>query len=159
MRPETILAQAILPALDLLPVAMSTPEARAMVLAMALQESHLMYRHQIGGPARSYWQMEQGGGVRGVLQHPASAAHIQHVLKALDYAPDADPEACYVAIEHNDILAAAFARLLLYTLPDQLPARDRPDAGWAQYTKAWRPGRPHRETWDAYFDQAWSLVG
>lgn len=158
MTPETFHDNALTPALRLLPSPMDTMPARAMVIAICLQESRLLHRHQIGGPAHGYAQFELGGGVRGVLAHSASRPHIQTVLAALDYDPAADATACYTAIEHNDILAAAFARLLLYTLPDTLPNRNAPAIGWAQYVKAWRPGKPHRETWDACFARAWNVV-
>lgn len=158
MTPETFHDQALTPALRLLPSPMDTLPARAMVIAICLQESRLLHRHQIGGPAHGYAQFELGGGVRGVLAHSASRQHIQTVLAALDYDPAADATSCYAAIEHNDILAAAFARLLLWTLPDTLPGRAAAALGWAQYLKAWRPGKPHRATWDACFARAWNVV-
>jgi hypothetical protein len=158
MTPSRILEFAITPALVLLPAAMGSPSAMAMLLAIGLQESKLKNRHQIGGPAHSYWQFEQGGGVVGVLKHPSTKPHIQSVLAALDYDQTTDAPACYAIIEHNDILAASFARLLLWTLPQGLPDADDPEAGWQAYIKAWRPGKPHRETWDAYFEQAWQVV-
>lgn len=158
MTPELFVDHALGPALKLLPPAMDTPEARAMVVAICLQESKLQHRHQVGGPAHGYAQFEAGGGVRGVLAHAASKSHARAVLTALDYASDADVQACYAAIEHNDILAAAFARLLLWTLPDKLPNQDSPDIGWKQYLKAWRPGKPHPESWDEYFNQAWDII-
>lgn len=158
MTPAFVLDHAIIPALSLLPSQMDTPAARALLLAIGLQESRLIYRHQIGGPAHSFWMFEQGGGVRGVLKHPQSRPHIQRVLSALDYDPESDAEACYIAIEHNDLLAASFARLLLWTLPGPLPDEDAPGDGWKQYQNAWRPGRPHRDTWDAFYAQAWETV-
>ncbi|WVM93520.1 hypothetical protein ULG90_06320 [Halopseudomonas pachastrellae] len=60
-------------ALSLLPDRMASPEAEVQMLAIGLQESRFEHRHQIGGPAHSWWQMELGGGVRGVLTHPAVA--------------------------------------------------------------------------------------
>jgi len=156
--PHDLLETAIIPALRLLPEKMDSDAAIAMCIAIALQESRVKHRRQIGGPARGYWQFEQGGGVRGVLTHPASQQHIRAVLAALDYDPTSDPAACYAAIEHNDILAAAFARLLLYTLPDALPARNAHGVGWTQYLNTWRPGKPHRETWDEYYETGWEVV-
>ncbi|MDZ4252688.1 MAG: hypothetical protein U1A72_08980 [Sulfuritalea sp.] len=158
MTPHELLDLAIIPAFRLLPENMDSNAALAMCVAIAMQESRIQHRRQIGGPAHGYWQFEQGGGVRGVLTHPKSQPGIRTVLEALDYDPASDPAACYAAIEHNDILAAAFARLLLYTLPDTLPARNAPGVGWTQYQNAWRPGRPHRETFDAFFEQAWDIV-
>ena len=156
MKPELFIRNALEPALALLPVTMDTPNARAMVIAICLQESRLEHRHQIGGPAHGYAQFEMGGGVRGVLTHPASKPHILAVLKELDYTPDVGE--CYAAIEHNDILAVCFARLLLYTLPDLLPVRNEPEMGWNQYIKAWRPGKPHREFWNENYAHAWEAV-
>lgn len=142
-------------ACELLPPAMNTPEAKAMLWAIARQESRLDARRQIGGPARGFWQFELGG-IRGVLNHPASKIPIRAVLERLDY--DFYPDTSYAAIEHNDALAFCYARLLLYTLPTALPAKGDADEGWKQYTEAWRPGKPHRETWDAFFEQAWEIA-
>lgn len=158
MTPELFIRNALDPALRLLPAKLDSPAARAMVIAICLQESRLQYRHQVNGPAVGYAQMEQGGGVRGVLTHAASKPLIQVVLKALDYSPDADALDCYVAIQHNDILAAAFARLLLWTIPQALPAQSAAGSGWTQYVEAWRPGKPVRETWNGFFEQAWEVV-
>lgn len=158
MTPKFFLDRALIPALSLLPSSMDTPAARAMVIAICLQESRLLYRHQIGGPARGFAQFELAGGVRGVLNHPQSAPHIQRVLAALAYDSDSGAPACYDAIEHNDILAAAFARLLLFTLPDALPGPAAPDVGWKLYLKSWRPGAPRRETWDALYARAWAVT-
>lgn len=156
MTPETLLRNAIEPALLLLPDSMRRPLAKVEMLAIALQESRCKHRKQIGGPARGYWQFEQGGGVRGVLSHPSSKGHIQTCLTLLDYPLEIDAGGCYAAIEHNDILAACFARLLLWTLPTALPATAQ--AGWDTYIAAWRPGKPHRDTWDSFYAQAQEVV-
>lgn len=157
MTPEFWVATALGPALKLLPAKMDSPAARAMVLTICLQESRLTHRAQIGGPAHGYAQFELGG-VRGVLAHAASKVHIRGVLAALDYPPDSTDAECYAAIQHNDILAAAFARLLLYTLPQALPARNNTAGGLSQYLQAWRPGRPHPDVWPANFETAWDVV-
>lgn len=147
----------------LLPGAMDTLEAQAMLLAIGLQESRFTHRHQIGGPAHGWWQFEQRGGVRGVLTHRASAAPLAVVCGALRYpvrTPGgelADLE-LYDAIEHNDVLACCVARLLLWTLPDALPSRAEPELAWLQYLDAWRPGKPHRASWEAFYARAWDLV-
>lgn len=158
MSPEIFMQNALVPALALLPEKMNSQPAKAIILTICLQESRLKYRRQIGGPARSYAMFEQGGGIQGVLTHPAVKAYTQTALTELDYAYDSDAAACYVAIEHNDILAAVFARLLLYTLPDALPGRAAPGTGWSQYLRAWRPGKPHRATWDDFYSAAWEIV-
>lgn len=77
-----IRATAIAPALSLLPARMTSPAAEVMLLAIRLQESLLLYRRQIGGPARGLWLFEQGGGVCDVLRHPLSCAHALVVCQA-----------------------------------------------------------------------------
>ena len=62
--------------------------------------------------------------------------------------------AIWNAIETDDVLAAAAARLLLFTDPKRLPAPDDADGAWNLYIRTWRPGRPHRKTWDALHAQA-----
>ena len=156
MAPEFFLQTALRGAMRLLPVAMDTPPARAMILAICLQESALQFRKQVGGPAKGYAQFEQSGGVVGVLTHPQVAAYTKVVCAALDVPPTAI--AVYTSLEQNDVLAAALARLLLWTLPDLLPQRDEAERGWQQYMAAWRPGRPRRESWNANYEFAWSLV-
>ena len=108
---EQVMRDAIRPALALLPAAMDTPQARCMLLAIGLQESRFVHRRQIGGPARGFWQFEQGGGVRGVLAHPASAALARQVCQVRGVPPTAP--SVYSRLELDDVLAAAFARLLL----------------------------------------------
>ena len=142
------------PALDILPVNMTDDRARVMLIAIALQESGAQHRHQIGGPAHGYWQFEKGGGVAGVLSHRSTHVPAQALCDYLDIAPDA--EACYAAIEYNDVLAAGFARMLLWTLPNPLP--DTPDSGWEQYLAAWRPGKPHPHTWTGHYMTAQEYV-
>ena len=139
----------------LLPPALDTHQAWCMLYATARQESRLDARRQIGGPARGFWQFELGG-ISGVLKHPASRQMIQRVLERLDY--DNLPQTSYVAIEHNDVLAFAYARCLLWTLPGKLPESGEAQRGWDQYYSAWRPGSPYRKTWDAFFAEAWGVV-
>ena len=152
MSPGQLLSAAIVPALRLLPPRMDTPAARTMLLAIAYQESAIKHRRQIVGPARGYWQFELGGGVRGVLRHPASKLHMQYVLDFLDYDPASTADECHAVIEHNDVLAAAFARLLLWTDAEPLPTDS--EGAWALYLRTWRPGKPHPEKWASNFKKA-----
>ena len=148
----TVAAYIIPAALDLLPPNMDSPAARAMLLAVGSQESRFRHREQVGGPARGFWQFERPG-VRGVLEHPATRHHAAAICEALLYAPDADE--CYRAIRDNDVLACAFARLLLWRHPSPLPGRGDDGEGWGQYLAGWRPGRPHPQTWARFFAEAW----
>lgn len=143
-------------AFSLLPERMDSPEARTMLLAIGLQESRFEYRKQIGGPARGFWQFEEGGGVRGVLNHPASSNHAARACGALQYAPVVPT--VYFAIADNDVLALCFARLLLFTLPKPLPRRGDWKEGFDQYLQAWRPGRPRPDTWRGFFERSWEAV-
>lgn len=139
-------------ALLLLPARMTSPQAEVMLLAIGLQESRFTHRRQIGGPARGFWQFEKGGGVAGVLRHPSSKDIAVRVCDARGVAPVA--EQVYQRLEHDDVLAAAFARLLLWTDPRPLPAQGEVTAAWDLYLRTWRPGKPHRQTWDALYAQA-----
>lgn len=159
-----IIAKHILPAaFEVLPAKMNTAPARAMLLAIGLQESRFLHRRQTNyGPARGFWQFEKAG-VRGVLKHSASRGPAMDVLRALQYEHLIAPPSFQIAdlhdaIGHNDVLACAFARLLLWTLPGTLAMRGQRDQAWGQYLDAWRPGKPHRATWDALFEEAWTRV-
>lgn len=134
-------------AFGLLPFEMYSPEAIQMLLAIGWQESRFTSREQMGGPARGFWQFERNGGVVGVLRHKATKQTAIDVLGALQYLPNPDPTVVYFALAHNDVLAACFARLLLFAHPKPLPAIDDPLAAWAYYHDQWRPGKPHPETW------------
>ncbi len=143
-------------ALGWLPARMNTHEAVAMMLAIGLQESKFEYRKQVEGPAKGFWQFEMGGGVKGVLTHPVTGPIVLPVLKLLGYAQDS--RACYDAIQHNDVLAAVFARLLLWSVPGRLPTSKETEKAWLYYCEGWRPGKPHPQTWEKNFNTAWDFV-
>lgn len=143
--------------MKLLPAKLDSPEAKAMLIAIGLQESKFIYRKQLNdGPARGFWQFEQGGGVRGVLNHAVTRGLARGIVARLGY--DDYPIPVWNALEHNDILACAFARLNLLWIPRKLPGPTQVQEGWDQYFFAWRPGKPHRDTWDAYYAQAWQSI-
>lgn len=143
-----------------LPPMMNSPKATAQLLAIGLQESKFLERRQVGGgPARGMFQFERGGGIRGVVTHEDTRDFLRSALTQLRYEREVGQTLLlYNAVEHNDVLAVVFARLLLWTLPAPLPARDKPADAWKQYLDAWRPGAPHRSTWDGNFALAWSIV-
>lgn len=155
MTPDLYLRFAIDPALWLLPAAMRSVEARALVLAIALQESKLIARRQIGGPARGYPQFEVAG-VSGVLRHEHSRAHAERLCEVLDVPPLVG--SVHAALEYQDVLAAGFSRLLLWTLPSALPREGQPELGYRQYLDAWRPGKPRPATWPEHWVTAWATV-
>lgn len=153
-------AAALLP-----PAMMRSPRAWAMLLAIGLQESKFLHRRQIVdatkntfGPARGFWQFERLGGTHGVLQHPKTSTIAIQVLRELRYPNVHSARDVHYLLHDNDVLAACFARLLLWTVPGALPMRNNPVDGWRQYLEGWRPGAPHPETWDLYFTEAWDRV-
>lgn len=156
-----VISNAIEPAFALLPVAMDTPAARVMLLSIGLQESSFVYRQQIGGPARGFWQFEQGnattrGGVYGVYLHPVTRDLLRSVCAVQRVA--FDPTAIYNAISQNDVLACALARLALFADPAPLPAVEDTDGAWNLYARVWRPGKPRPQDWPANHQQAVAAV-
>lgn len=152
---------AVGPALALMQPRFYTPNAVHMLLAIGLQESGLCERCQIidgggKGPARGLWQFERGGGVVGVLTHPLTRTHAWDVCR--ERGVNAVSQDVWAALETDDVLAATFARLLLWTDPRPLPTPNDTEAGWAYYERNWRPGKPHPERWPANFARAGRFV-
>ena len=142
----------LVPAMKLLPTKMNTDKSNVMLLAIGLQESRLTHRKQIGGPAKGLWQFEKGGGVKGVLTHSASAGLAKTILETRGYEPNINT--AYDALEHDDILACVFARLLLWTDPRPLPELGEDRRAWDLYLRVWRPGKPHEATWADLYKSA-----
>lgn len=163
--PHDFVGQIMEPALDLLPARMGSIEARIMLLAIALQESGLAHRWQIvdparpqiKGPARGLLQFERGGGVKGVLTHPACRDYAADVCLARGVV--AAPAQVYDALDQDDVLAVALGRLLLWTDPRTLPAADDVLGGWNLYQRVWRPGKPHPEKWAGNHTTARAALG
>ncbi len=145
----------ITPAARLLPH-MDSPKARMMLLAIGLQESRFEHRRQIGGPARGHWQFESGGGVRGVLMHKTSSYDAAKVCHARGVG--SSTKEVYERLEHDDILACCFARLLLWTDAHPLPMIGDVEGSWDYYERNWRPGKPHPHTWPGLYQQAHNLL-
>lgn len=138
-RRRWVLGNAITPALAELPPMPSEAAARQMLLAIAGVESGCLHRRQVPvAHAMGLWQFERLGGVAGVLQHRATAAHAAAACRRRQI--PAAPDEAWRALERDDVLAAIFARLLLLTDPQALPSG--PDAGREVYLRTWRPGKP-----------------
>lgn len=149
MTPADCLHSVILPGCRLLGAQFVDDRASAMLLAIALQESGLTHRRQVRGPARGYWQFEVTG-LQGVATHPRSQPAFRALVSTLGYGYATTAE-LHAVLEHNDLLAAGCARLLLYTVPHPLPFLGEEDEAYSQYLEAWRPGKPHRGRWsDGY---------
>lgn len=161
---KKIVATVIDPAMKLLPTNFDSKQARVMLLAIALQESRFEHRRQLvgnppkpTGPAKSFWQAEMGGGmVRGVRLHKLTTKIASEVYKARNVS--ANDVEIWNAIENDDVLACALARLLLWTDPNPLPAIGNAEQAWQLYLRVWRPGKPHRASWDALYRQAVEAV-
>jgi hypothetical protein len=155
----------ILPAAyAVLPAPLHSARATAQLLAIGLQESRFGHRYQTGGPARGFWQFEQGAsgtrhGVAGVLGDPRSGPILRDAIEALQYPRASTAADLHEALAHNDVLAAVVARCLLWSSRAPLP-RDAADvdAAWTLYLACWRPGKPHRTFWPAAYATAWALV-
>jgi len=152
---EAIRTHVVPYAYSILPEAMEDERATNLLMAIGWHESKFAKRVQDRGPAKGFWQFEQSGGVRGVLGHKQTAPVALKVLKTLGYPFDHTPFGVYCAIEHNDVLAFCFARLLLWTVPAPLPHKDQVQEGWRQYAAAWRPGKPRIEEWPHAWGVAW----
>ena len=155
---------------------LDTPEAWAMLLAIAGQETGFQHRRQVSAkkPALGWPQFELGtyeprAGLMGLMAHEGvgrtaceMAECLMPGLKLIEVTRvkwAMGVAKVYAAIEHNDVLAFGMARLLLWTVSAPLPLRDQPAEGWRQYAQeAWRPGRPHPETWRRHWDAAWAAV-
>lgn len=152
------LAQAIrdiiLPTYALLPTSFASDKRTVMLLSIMQQEANAQYRiQQPNGPAKGFWQFESGGGVKGVMTHPAS----RDLASALciDRNVQFERKDVYDALEFDDILACGFAALLLYTDPNALPEvgdaisvlEPMNSKSWRYYERNWRPGKPHPEKW------------
>lgn len=167
-----VLRDAILPALRMLPAAMDSMQARVIMLAIAGQEADFRHRYQVlntpgvKGPARGLWQFERGGGTAGVLRHSSSKSHARSF--AQQRLGSTDVAAVWMALEHDDILAAIYARLLLWTDPKALPEVGDVEGAWQLYLRCWRPGAwtrgseaqraRLRSKWAAYYSQAMQEV-
>ena len=136
--------------------ALASRDAYRVLLAIAGQESKLVETIQRGADrrplvnlARGFWQFESGGGVAGVLRHPA-AAWCRTEIVEMGY--PLHNETLHWALAYDQRLAAIMARALLWTDPQPLP-RDEKGA-WELYLRTWRPGKPHPATWPDWWRRA-----
>jgi hypothetical protein len=165
MMPSSFLRDVIDPACGLLDLIYKIPandKARAMMLAIARQESGLNHRRQIGPTgylphlARGFWQFEKGGGVAGVLAHERSKEAAEYVCA--EWCIPHDQDSVHEAIAWNDRLSASFARLLLWTDEKPLPELGDEQGAWDCYVRNWRPGKPKRDAWTKHYAVALACV-
>lgn len=150
---DDVLAKVVEPTYAcLLPGRFASSEATVMLLAIGLQESAFEHRQQVGGPARGFWQFEQRGGVRGVLAHETTRLTARSVCLHRAVAPTESD--VYMALGHDDMLACAMARLLLWTDAAPLPRIGSEQDAWRYYDRNWQPGKPHPDKWTGNYKQA-----
>lgn len=134
-----------------------SPNVRVGLAAIAGQESGWTRREQAnGGPARGLWQFERGGGVRGVLYDDACRAMALRACADRHVIPDA--AAVWSALARDDMLALAWARLLLWSDKRPCPDDNDEDGWWEYYLANWRPGEPRDADWPAIFTMAREAV-
>lgn len=109
------------------------------------------------GPARGLQQFELGGGVRGVLNHPASKDLALQVATARRV-PATTASVIWGELSKDDVLAFAFGRLLLLTDPRPLPSLGDAIGAWKYYERNWRPGKPHFSRWGENYSAALEAV-
>jgi hypothetical protein len=152
MSPRNFMLRVIEPGLALVPGYMACDQSRVLLMAIAGQESNWSARAQSGdGGALGYWQFQQDG-VAGVLDGVASGAVLRSIIATLDV----PQTSVWSALQYNDPLACAVARLCLWNDPAALPAIGEIDGAWDYYVRNWRPGKPDRSRWDAAYATALS---
>lgn len=162
-----IFHKVVVPAcMRLFPEHYNTPEARAQILTIGLQESRFEARQQLVGGVKDWWKSVNAPangfmqfeliGVREVLFNRVTAKSAERVCAMFSYPPD--PVVIHKALVHNDVLSAAFARLALWRVREPLPRAGDPDEAWRQYIQIWAPGKPRPEKWEANYVQAWKVV-
>lgn len=137
--------------------------AKVLMTAIGLQESRFDHTDQLEangtnavlGPALGYYQFESGGGVKGVMNHPSTARLAKEAATRLGV--PWDRREVWKALKFNPALSSVFARLLIYSDPKPLPSLGDEEAAWQYYLRTWRPGKPHRGTWDALYARALAI--
>lgn len=143
-------------ALSVLPARFDTPQARLMMLACAGQESGYASRIQTpGGQARSFWQIEKTGMLRGVM-HSAWWPILASVCE--QHSIPTDEDTIFEAIAWHDPLAYAVARLGLWMDPNPLPAIGDVLNAYNTYLRVWRPGKPSWMRWQTVYPAALAVV-
>lgn len=154
--PADALGKIIVPALATLPGQMDSPEARLMLLAIALQESGLAARQQTGGPAKGLLQFERNG-VLAVMHNTHTAGIVFNWCR--DNGIQYGANGIYNRLADDDELACVFARLLLWADPRALPEVGDTMGAFDYYARNWRPGKPSYTRWrDTAYPQALEAI-
>lgn len=146
-----------------------SPSARAMLLAVGLQESRLVETIQRGaggkpltGLARSWWQFEGGRNqaLGGILADPRTA-WARDELCHMGY-PCLEPgrDDLHWCMAYDQRIGVILARALIWLDPYALPAPvpQAETTAWTLYIRCWRPGKPHHASWAANWRAAIETV-
>ena len=138
-------AAAIDKAFSILPAKMDTRHARITLAAIGYQESKYQSRRQI---------IKKDGKL--VPEGPAASTEMaaKEVCRLCGVLPER--MSVWERMQFDDVLGAAFARLLMWTDSGRIPTSE--SEGWAMYLRTWRPGKPHPEEWPASWRYALSVV-
>lgn len=150
-----LLQDIVVPAMNIFPESMDSPESRVLLCAIAGQESALQYRQQIQGPAHSMWMFERNG-ISAVLTDTITGGYAKQIC--VDAGIAATVNDVYGAMLTDDILGCQFARLLLWSDASALPPIGAINTAWSYYIRNWRPGRPDRNRWTAWYNAAVAAV-
>jgi hypothetical protein len=152
MDPKTCLAAIIRPTLAFLGPPYAGEPAEVMLLAIALQESGLATREQMGGPAHGLWQFELATATNDFVV--AGRTFFKNIVESLGF--KLNPFTLWDAIAAGaDQLACVLARERLYRMVDApLPAVGDQGEAWRQYVQAWGPGRPSEGRWAVCYPEA-----
>jgi len=161
--PADVVSEVIIPSFSLLPLKMHSAKAVVLQAAIGGQESGYRVRDQIDrngadvtGPALGLWQFEKNGGVKGVMSFAGTQEIAKYVCETRGV--DFDFRKVWLALETDDILASAFARLLLWTDTAPLPLIGDAESAWRYYLRTWRPGKPHHSRWQDNYNAAITAV-
>jgi hypothetical protein len=126
-----------------------------LILTIAGQETDWLARLQGGGgPARSLWQFEKGGGVAELFGKTPNQLRAVCAYLLVPF----DENSVFEAMAWNDVLGAAMCRLLLWQDPRPLPALGDVPGGWEYYLSNWRPGAPRPDAWPGNYAKAMTIV-
>lgn len=154
MTPRQFHDLCVIPGLSLLPPFMTSPEARVLLVAIAMQETGLMTRSEVGGTAFGFYQFMVIG-VDGVFANGETGHLAVDVAKSLQIPVD---ENFYEAVRWNDHMGTVLARLNLWPDPAPLPAIGAEAEARNYYARIWRPKIVAVQRWPAAYNAAISCV-
>jgi hypothetical protein len=159
--PELFLNLSIKPVLNWLGEPYASPAREVLLLSIALQESRLKWRVQMGVDGRplphlgrSFYQFEMNG-VTGVLNHKR-CGWVHERCGELGFTPV--PVVIHDAMAEADHLATVMATALLWSDTRRLPEVGDMHGGWLLYKRTWRPGVAREETWAPCYAAAMAAV-